>query len=83
MNTYRELETMTRIALPQLSSYLSQLSPKLLAKLLNEQLPPRLLAVLLPHLPAGVIVYSVKQLLEYFQVNFYHYINLLFILDTE
>ena len=61
---------MSRIALPQLSSYMTQLSPKLLAKLLSEQLPPRLLAVLLPHLPAGVLVYSVKQLLEFFQVTF-------------
>ena len=70
MNTYRELETTCRIQLPQLASFLGQLSPKLLEKQLQEQLPLKLLTILLPHhLPAGVLVYSINQLMEYFKVK--------------
>jgi len=69
MNTYRELQTTCRYFLPQLSRFLSQLSPKLLDKTLKEQLPEQLIANLMPTLPGGVIVYSVNQLQEYFKAH--------------
>lgn len=68
VDTYRELETTSRSFLPQLSLFLDQLSVKKLEAVCCEQLPSVLVVQLLPPLPAGVIVYSINQLVEYFQV---------------
>jgi len=67
VDTYRELETTSRSFLPQLSLFLDQLSVKKLEAVCCEQLPSVLVVQLLPPLPAGVIVYSINQLVEYFQ----------------
>jgi len=69
MNTYRELQTSCNTFLPVLSAFLNRLSPKLLENSLKEQLPNKLLETLLPHLPGGIIVYSINQFLEYFKAR--------------
>ncbi|XP_023344467.1 thyroid adenoma-associated protein [Eurytemora carolleeae] len=68
MNSFRELEITCTTLLTPLTAFIQQLSPKLLHKAVTEQLPVNLLVILLPHLPGGVIVYSVQQLLEYCKV---------------
>merc|ERR1711915_1103722 len=69
MNTYRELESTCKSFLPSISKFLTQLSPKMIDSALKEQLPESLLGYLLPLLPGGVIVYSINELVEYFQGN--------------
>lgn len=69
MNSFRELEITCTTLLTPLTAFIQQLSPKLLHKAVTEQLPVNLLVILLPHLPGGVIVYSVQQLLEYCKVR--------------
>ena len=62
---FQELVTTCRVVLPPLERYIRQLSPAVQAAAFEEQLPPRLLAALLPELPGGVKVYLPAQLLEY------------------
>jgi len=69
MNTYRELQSTCKVFLPPMTAFLNRLSPKLLENSLKEQLSDKLLASLLPHLPGGIIVYSVNQFLEYFRAH--------------